>query len=147
MALLIRVVLGTLIRTRVAPVMKTEMSVLMLPEKRGELNPGNSLTIAITAGNTNLETFIKDELPHWSIKTCQSEEDCFRAVAANQADGVLAGNYRMYAYEPLRTHYKLIALPTGETLGVSFAVNLENHTLAQILLYLKENAILSPAAA
>ncbi len=127
----------------VTPVMKTEMSVLMLPEKRGELTPGNSLTIAITAGNTNLETFIKDEIPHWSIKTCQSEEDCFRAVAANQADGVLAGNYRMYAYEPLRTHYKLIALPTGEAMGFSFAVSLENHELYSIL---NKIANLSPSS-
>ena len=115
------------------PIMKTEMSVLVKEEGRPEITPGKKLTVAIDEGNINFETLIRNDIPDWTIKTCPSVEDCFRAVASGEADGVLACNFRMSDYEPLRTKYKLIALPTGETMGLSFAVNEDNPELYSIL--------------
>ena len=115
------------------PIMKTEMSVLVKEEGRPEITPGKKLTVAIDEGNINFETLIRNDFPDWTIKTCPSVEDCFRAVASGEADGVLACNFRMSDYEPLRTKYKLVALPTGETMGLSFAVNEDNPELYSIL--------------
>lgn len=54
-------------------------------------------------------------------------------MASGEADGVLACNYRMGDYEPFRTKYKLVALPTGETMNLSFAINADNPELYSIL--------------
>ena len=115
------------------PIMKTEMSVLMRAEGRPELAAGKALTVAIDAGNTNFETLIRDALPAWTIARYPSVEDCFRATASGEADGVLACSYRMSVYEPLRQKYRLVALPTGETMELSIAVGAENPELYSIL--------------
>ena len=113
--------------------MKTEMSVLVKEDGRPEITPEKKLTVAIDEGNINFETLIRNDIPDWTIKTCPSVEDCFRAVASGEADGVLACNFRMSDYEPFRTKYKLVALPTGETMELSFAVNEDNPELYSIL--------------
>lgn len=114
-------------------IMKTDMSALMREEGRPEITPGKKLTVAIDEGNINFETLIRDEIPDWTIKTCPTMEDCFRAAASGEADGVLACNYRMGDYEPFRTKYKLVALPTGETMNLSFAINADSPELYSIL--------------
>jgi Bacterial extracellular solute-binding proteins, family 3. len=115
------------------PIMKTEMSILMRSEGRPEITPGNKLTVAVDAGNANYATLIRDNIPDWSILFCSSPEACFRAVSESEADGVLACNYRMGDYEPLREKYRLVAIPTGETMGLSIAVNADNPELFSIL--------------
>ena len=117
----------------VNPIMKTEMSLLMKAEGRPELTPGKQLTIAIDEGNINFENFVRYTFPEWTIRYYPTEIDCFRAVSSAEADGVLAPNYRMGEYEPLREKYKLVDLPTGEMMGFSFAVNSDNSELYAIL--------------
>ena len=115
------------------PVMKTEMSLLVSMGDGSENTLRQNMTVAIDKENINLETFIKDDIPAWTIKAYDSLEDCFRAVSAKEADGVLACNYRMFDYEPLRERYKLTALPTGETMELSFAVSRDHPELYSIL--------------
>ncbi|MBR6891295.1 MAG: transporter substrate-binding domain-containing protein [Clostridia bacterium] len=115
------------------PIMQTEMSLLMRAEDRPEIAPGSALTVAIDAGNANYETLIKENMPNWTIVSCPDVEACFRAVESGKADGVVASNYRMAAYEPLRAKYKLVALPTGESMGMSFAVSMDRPELYSIL--------------
>ena len=117
----------------VNPIMKTEMSVLTRAEGRPEISAGKALTVAIDAGNTNFETLVREETPAWTIVNCPGVEACFKAVAAKEADGVLACNYRMSEYEPLRQKYRLVALPTGESMGLSIAVNASDTQLYSIL--------------
>ena len=117
----------------VSPIMKTELSVMMRAEDLPDLAPGKKLTVAVTKDNTNFETFIKGVTPSWTIKTYSGMEDCFRAAASKEVDGVLVSNYRMHKYDSLTSQYKLIALPTGEMMGLSFAVNKENGELYSIL--------------
>ena len=123
-------------------VMETEMSVLMRANERPEITPGKNLNVAIDVGNTNFETFIYEAIPDWTIQFYPTVEDCFRAVDSGKADAVLAGNYRMNAYEPLRTKYKLLALPTGETMEFSFAASEDSPELYSIL---NKIATLSPS--
>ena len=117
----------------VNPIMRTEMSLLMRSEERLERESGQTQTVAIDAGNSNFETFVKDDLPDWTIQSCPTMEDCFRSVKNRTADGVLACTYRMNVYEPMRIKYKLVAVPTGETMELTFAVRSDNHTLFSIL--------------
>lgn len=117
----------------VNPIMKTYMSVLIEAEEQSNIAPGKRLTVAIDEGNINYETLMMDELPNWTAKSYPTMEDCFRAVAAKEANALLACNHRMYVYEPLRTKYKLAALPTGETMGLSFAVSADAPELYSIL--------------
>ncbi len=117
----------------VIPIMKTEMSVLARTGDRPEIAQGKNLTVAIDEGNVNFETLIKSEIPDWTIKYYPSVDACCRAVAEGETDLVLASNYRMNDYEPLRIKYKLAALPSGETMGLSCAVNMDTPELYSIL--------------
>lgn len=117
----------------ISPIMRTEMSMLMRAEEPEKRMAGQNKTAAIDAGNTNFETFVKDSIPAWTIKSCSTLEDCFRAVRNGTADGVLACTYRMNVYEPMRIKYKLVAVPIGETMKLTFAVRAGNHTLYSIL--------------
>lgn len=114
-------------------IMKTEMSLLMKAEKRAQATADNHLTLAIDEGNINFETFVREKFPNWTVTAYPTVEDCCRATASGDADGVLASNYRMSEYEPLRIKYKLVALPTGEAMGLSFAVSTDGPELYSIL--------------
>ena len=115
------------------PVMKTEMSVLVRADERPEITQGNNLRVAIDEGNGNFETFIREMIPEWTIVNYPSVEDCFQAVSSGEADVVLICNYRMSEYEPLKEKYRLVGLPTGETMGLSFAVEMEEPELYSLL--------------
>ena len=115
------------------PVMKTEMSVLISADERPDITQGNNLKVAIDEGNSNFETFIWETIPAWTIVNYPSVEDCFRAVSAGDADVVLVCNYHMSEYEPLREKYGLVGLPTGETMGLSFAVEKDEPELYSII--------------
>ncbi|MCR5788371.1 MAG: diguanylate cyclase [Lachnospiraceae bacterium] len=104
------------------PIMRTEMSVLTRENGNTEISPEKKLTVAIDEGNISYETLINDEIPAWEVKFCPSVEDCFKAVDSNEADGVLASNYRMNEYEALRMKYRFNARPIGQIMGVSFAI-------------------------
>ena len=117
----------------VSSIMQTEMSVMMEAEDRPDMVPGDNLTVAVNEGNLNFETFIKDQMPEWTIKNYPTIEDCFKAVSDEDADCVLLCDYRMKEYESLTNKYKLVALPTGEMMGLSFAVNRDGRELYSIL--------------
>ena len=115
------------------PIMKTEMSVLMREEARPDMTSGNHLTVAVEEENIAFETLIRDHFPDWTIKYYPGVEECFRAVAEKEADSTLVCNYRMSGYDALRTKYRLIVLPAGKTMELSFAINTYNPELYSIL--------------
>lgn len=114
-------------------VMKTEMSVLMRAEGRPEITSESRLTVAIVERNINYETFIREVFPEWTIKKYSSVEECFQATGSREADAVLASNHLTSEYNPLLSKYKLVDLPTGETMGFSFAVSSDKPELYAIL--------------
>ena len=117
----------------VNPIMQTEMTVVMRAADRSELAAGRALTVAVNEGNVSFETFLMDHMPEWKTLICANVEDCFRAVATKAADCVLVCDYRLNDVEPMRARYKLVALPTGDSMELSFAVRRDQHALYSIL--------------
>ncbi len=115
------------------PIMQTEMNVLTRAADRPDISGGRELTVVINQGNINFETFIMDNIPDRKILTRADSGDCLRAVASREADCALDCDYRMNAVEPLVNRYKLVALPTGVSMGLSFAVPRGEHELYSIL--------------
>ena len=102
-------------------------------EDRPKLGPGRQLTVAINEGNRNYETFLKDSIPDWTVQTYDTGLDCLRAVYQKEADCTLISNYRMNDVIRLIDRYKLVSLPTGETMGLSLAVRRTDQELYSIL--------------
>ena len=117
----------------VNPIMQTEMNILMRAGERPEFKPDQPLTVAIERGNTSFETLVHEVMPNCTVLTCETLEDCFRAVAEGEADGTLACLYRLSDYEDLRAKYALMPLPTGETMGLSFAMEMDQPEMYSIL--------------
>lgn len=117
----------------VSPIMMAGMNALMRSEDRPKLGPGRQLTVAINEGNRNYETFLKDSVPDWTVQTYDTGLDCLRAVYQKEADCTLISNYRMNDVIRLIDRYKLVSLPTGETMGLSLAVRRTDQELYSIL--------------
>lgn len=115
------------------PIMDTEMGVLAREDDLPDISPDNELKVAIDNGNINFKTFIIKSFPNWTIKTYADVEECCDAVASKEAEVALVCNYRMAEYETLKENYKLVDLPAGGTMGLSFAVNNDNSELYAIL--------------
>ena len=117
----------------VAPIMQTEMSIMIHNGRNFESIRGQDLTVAVDKGNINFETFIKDNFPEWTIKYFPDDESCYKAVSEKEADAVLLCNYCANLLEPMESKYKLKTVPIGHTMRFSFAVNRDSHELYSIL--------------
>ena len=105
------------------PAMKTEMSVIMRISDSKDLSRDSELTFAISDVDRNIETFILDKYPLCSCETYDNDEECFKAVASGKADCALVSNYRIPVSEEIVTKYRLFAVPVGESMPLSFAVD------------------------
>ena len=117
----------------VAPIMRTEMSIMVSKDKKLDTVTGKKLKAAVVKGNTSLETFIKDSVPEWTVLYYPDMESCYKAVASKEADAVLVCNYRANFFDSMESKYKLTTVPTGESMSLSFAVNRDEHELYAIL--------------
>ena len=117
----------------VGPVMQTDLNALVRQDSTQEITQGKAVTVAIDQGNLNFDTLIIDDLPNWNIVHYDTMEDCYRAVAEGEADCAMACNYRMYVIEPLQKKYRLVSLPSGETLGFSFSVSRDQPYVYSVL--------------
>lgn len=117
----------------VNPIMQTEMYTLMGSGNHDGIAPENDTTVALNQENSNEETFLQDTFPEWTILSCPSDDACFQAVRSGKADCILVCSYRIYAMESVRMRYQLTALPTGESMSLSFAVLRSDSALYSIL--------------
>ncbi len=117
----------------VNPIMKTEMSVLIRADDRPESIHEKPFTVALDEGNLNFETYVRKAFPDWTIRKYPRAEDCYAAVSAKEADGVLVSAYHMRETEELRGQYRLVDLPLTETMEFSFAVPMNEPQLYSIL--------------
>ncbi|WP_406040335.1 transporter substrate-binding domain-containing protein [Succinimonas sp.] len=117
----------------IAPLINTEMTLLVRPDTPVIGMPNMNLTVAINAGNTSYENFIKDNAPNWNIKTCSPVEECFRAVKKGEADSLIIPSYRLNQFEEMTDNYGLVHMHTGETMGMSFAVRRDAPELYAVL--------------
>ena len=117
----------------VAPVLRTEMSIMISKDNKLDIEESKNLKFALNEGNISFETFIKDKYPEWTIMSYPDHESCFSAVAKKEADAVLVSGYRAFYLEGLESRYKLKTVPTGESMRYSFAVNRDSHELYSLL--------------
>lgn len=115
------------------PVAFTEMYAVLRKTDQRSVSRSRNSRVAVAAGNINTETFIKDKSPDWYVTYYADDEACMNAVASEQEDCMLRTSYRTTAAEGLLTRYRLHWLPTGETMGFSFAVGRSGRTLCFIL--------------
>lgn len=105
------------------PAMRTEMSAIMRTSDIKHLSRDSKLTFAVSSGDPNVQTFILDKYPLCNCETYENDEACCKAVVSGDADCVLVSNYRIPASEDVLTKYRLFAVPVGESMPLSFAVN------------------------
>ena len=117
----------------IAPIMRSEMSILISKDSQFDTITGKSLNTAIVAGDVGLETFIKDDAPEWTILSYSDMESCCKAVASKEADAVLVYSYRVGFSESMISRYKLTIVPTGSSINLSFSVGRSSRELYAIL--------------
>ena len=115
------------------PAMKTGMNEVMHAMDSETLSRDSTVSIAITTGNVNVETFIKEQYPSCRILSFPDENACYAAVADRTAGCTLISNYRVPAAEEAFRRYNLYSVPTGEHIPLSFAVRRADRELYFIL--------------
>jgi diguanylate cyclase (GGDEF)-like protein len=104
------------------PAMKTGVNVVMRENDDRNLSRDSELMFAISQGNPNLDTFIKEQYPACRVLIFANEDACYDAVSNATADCMLISNYRVPAEEARIQEHKLFHVPTGEHIPFSFAV-------------------------
>ena len=115
------------------PAMGTEMNAVIRLSEHQDLSDDTTMTFAVNANMINVETFIKNYYPMSTIKSFNSLQECYDAVADGKADGVLVSNYRILSEEENLKKKKLYSVPTGGSLPLSFAVDRSSRELYSIM--------------
>ena len=104
------------------PTMKTGVNVVMRENDDRTLSRDSEMSIAISEGSPNIDTFIKEQYPDCRVLVFPTEGACYDAVADGTADCTLISNYRIPAEEAAIAQHKLYHVPTGEHIPFSLAV-------------------------
>ena len=104
------------------PAMKTGVNVLMRENDDRTLSRDSEMSIAISEGSPNIDTFIREQYPDCRVLVFPSEGACYDAVADGTADCMLVSNYRIPAEEGNIKQHNLYHVPTGEHIPFSLAV-------------------------
>ena len=114
------------------PYATTELYAAVRTADRQGLSPEQDMTVAVTKGDLNYETFVKDYFPHWNTAYYDAREDGFQAVSTGEADCILVSNYRLNRISSLCDRYNLSTLATGKVINLSFAVRRDDDCLYSI---------------
>ena len=104
------------------PAMKTEMNAIMRSSDKERLSKDSTITLAVNEGMMNIETFIMDMYPKTTRVPYPGLQACYKAVANGETEAVLVSNYRILPAQETLDKYKLLSVPTGESMPFSFAV-------------------------
>lgn len=115
------------------PAMKTEMHTVMRASDTQGLSRDSTIAFAVGPEKMNIVTFILDNYPLCSIKDFSDDDACYKAVASKDADCVLISNCRISAEEEAIIKYKLVSIPDGESIPLSFAVDKADRSLYFLL--------------
>ena len=115
------------------PFMDTEMHAVMRSEDHLDISPQREMTVAVNEGNNNYEAFLKEYFPNWKIKIFADSEECFLAVASEEADCLLISNYRILRLNETIEKHRLSTITTGKSMIFSFAVRRSDDFLYSIL--------------
>ena len=115
------------------PYVSTELYAAVRAADRKGISPEQPMTVALTHGNLDFETFLKDHFPDWKIRFYNGREEGFKSVADGETDCVLINNYRLIQVKELYEKYNLFPLATGRDMDYSFAVRRDDDCLYSIL--------------
>ena len=115
------------------PAMKTGVNEVLRDSDERSLSRDGRMTIAVTAGNVNVDTFIKEQYPACRVLTYPDDQACYAAIQAGTADCTLISNYRIPSREDVFKKYRLYSVPTGEHIHFSFAVRKADRDLYFLL--------------
>ncbi|MCR5030593.1 MAG: transporter substrate-binding domain-containing protein [Selenomonadaceae bacterium] len=115
------------------PAMNMEMHVIMRASDDQVLSRNSRITFAITKGNINIETFIKDYYPLCQVNHYPDLQSCFEAIASGKADCTLVNHFKSNKLKEDIEKYNLFSMPTKESIPLSFAVNKSTPDLYFIL--------------
>ena len=105
-----------------SPAMKTEMNAIMRSSEKRVLSEDSEINFALNDGMMNVETFIMDHYPKGNRENYAGLDRCYDAVSDGSADCVLVSGYRIPSTEETLKKKKLVSVPTGESMPLSFAV-------------------------
>ena len=114
-------------------IMSTDIYALVRRSDRDTFPAKDQVTAAIQENDPNDDALMEDNFPNWQSVSCPDLRSSLKAVAEGSADCVLISNYQYNSLSKLCEEYKLLPLATGESTGLSFAVNLGDNTLYSIL--------------
>lgn len=118
----------------VNPIMQTEINILVRAADKPKISSTSALRVVMDEENMNYDTFVKDHFPNWTITAMTGDaRRYFEAVALKEADCLLISDYRMNELNVWIMRNKLVSLPSGESMQLSFAVRRSDHALYSIL--------------
>lgn len=115
------------------PFMDTEMYAVMRQEDHLDISSEREMTVAVNAGNSNLEAFLREYFPNWKMAYFDGADGCIFAVASEEADCLMVSNYRLLRLNEEFEKNKLSSITTGKSMVFSFAVSRSDGHLYSIL--------------
>jgi len=94
-----------------------------------KFKPHTNLRVAINSDNPTYLSILRRNHPNWQIVNYSSTKDCLKGIANDEADLLLASNYRMGVLAEDIRDYNLKTVPTGMVFNYAFATKKENKEL------------------
>jgi len=111
----------------------TEIFAVVRPGNSKDIFSDENIRVTIPAGSFNFDVFVRDNYPSWEIIHLPTLEECYKAVAKDEADCTLVNSYRITLNERIRRRYGLSLLATGQSMDFAFAVKQGNSDLYSII--------------
>ena len=115
------------------PPMSSKMLVVVRTADQKKFSLQGNVNVAVVNGNHYHTVFLKKFYPDWRVTFFNSTDDCLKAVAEKKTDCYLISMYRFRRINDQCEKYNLTSLPTGEDIGLSFALRRNDDKLYSIL--------------
>ena len=115
------------------PLMRTDISAIVLDSVRDSFANKEHVTVAVNAGNPNYNMFLVDNFPDWRPIIFDNTPECLKEISHGNADCLLMSNYRYNNISRLCEKYGLVSVSTGVEMDYCFAVRRDNVALYSIL--------------
>ena len=104
------------------PLMNTDIYAVVRQINYSVFNNKEHITVAVTEGNSNYNSFLLDKYPNWRKVYYKDISECLKAVSDSIADCVLISNYRYNNLSRMCEKYRLTTYSTGSSLDFCLAV-------------------------
>ena len=115
-----------------APLMRTDISAIILESEKENFSGKEHVTVAVNAGNPNYDMFLVDNFPDWQSVIFKDTPECLKAISEGKADCLLMSYFRYNNIASLCKKYGLTSVSTGVEMDYSFAVRRDSNVLYSI---------------